>query len=294
MAGKLIIFKLDRWIKRSVVLAVWILSFVSFIAVTGNEELNRLHNETRDYAAELALPKNQTGALSCWRCDPEENGRLMHWVKLKNLRAENNNLGIFTTALHKAMEIDGLQVELYQYGSPAITGGSNPGVSSRPENAMVDPGVYSGPESAMAEVQSFVEQIARQLTNPMRGWRVKNIDFGNVSEVRVDDFDYKVFRDGGLSFVIQSSKATVSYKQSGILLRGRVTLRTADGSTLKSSHVRWEVEEQRFIARGIYVLDRGGVRTTGKGICVDAQLNRIGTVQAKLEYKEEQKWHAKL
>ena len=233
------------------------------------------------YDVELTPPKNQTGALSCWRCDPEANGRLMHWVKLKNLRAENSNLGIFKTALHKAMEIDGLQVELYQYASPAITEGSNPGVSSWPENAMAD-------------VQSFIEQIGRQLTNPMGGWRVKNIDFGNVSEVRVDDFDYKVFRDGDLSFAIQSSKAIVSYKQSGILLRGRITLRTADGSTLKSSHVRWEVQEQRFIARGGSVLNRGGVRTTGKGICVDARLNRIGTVQTKLKDKEEQKWHAKL
>lgn len=270
-----------RWIKWPFLLTAWILSFVSFIAVTGNNELRRLHNETEGCTAELTLPKNQTGALSCWRCDPEANGRLMHWVKLKNLRAENSNLGIFKTALHKAMEIDGLQVELHQYASPAITEGSNQHLSSVPENAMAD-------------MRSFIEQIGNQLTDPMRGWRIKNIDFGNVSEIRVDDFDYKVFRDGDLACAIQSSKAMLSYKQSGVVLRGRITITTADGSTLKSSHIKWEVPEQRFIARGVYVLDRNGLRTTGKGICVDARLNRIGTVQTKLKYKEQQEWHAKL
>lgn len=281
MAGKLVIFKSDLWIKRSVVLAVWVLSFLSFIIVTGNNGLSTLSNEAGGYDVELIPAKNQTGALSYWCCDPEANGRLVHSVDLKNLRAENSHLGILKTSLHKIVSIDGLELELHQYTSSAATGNSSSDI-------------YAVPENVMADVHSLVEQISHHLTNPIHGWRVKNIDLGNVSEVLVDNFDYRVFRDGGLLFMIQSSKAMLSYRRSGIVLRGRVTLATADGSTLKSGHVEWEVEEQRFTAKGVYVLDRSGVRTTGKDICVDARLNRIGTMHTKVQYKEEHKCHAKL
>ena len=281
MAGRLVIFKSDLWIKRSVVLAVWVLSFLSFIIVIENNGLSRLSNEAAGYDVELIPAKNQTGALSYWCCDPEANGRLVHSVDLKNLRAENSHLGILKTSLHKIVSIDGLELELHQYTSSAATGNSSSDI-------------YAVPENVMADVHSLVEQISHHLTNPIHGWRVKNIDLGNVSEVLVDNFDYRVFRDGGLLFMIQSSKAMLSYRRSGIVLRGRVTLATADGSTLKSGHVEWEVKEQRFTAKGVYVLDRNGVRTTGKGICVDARLNRIGTMHTKVQYREEQKCHAKL
>lgn len=271
-----------RWIRWPVLLTAWTLSFLSFIIVTRNNELNKLYNN-KAAGPETGFigPKNQTGALSYWRCEPKANGRLIHSVDLKNLRAENNNLGIFRTALHKVVTIDGLQLEFHRYTSPEGMRSTSPDI----------PAVLDG---VTADVQPLIDQISHKLTDPMRGWRLNSIDLGNVSEVHVENFDYRAFHDGDLFFRIQSRRAIASYKRSGIILRGRVTLETADGSTLKGNHVTWDVEKQHFIVNGVYVLDRGGVRTTGKDICVDAQLNRIGTVTATFKCKEEQKCLVKL
>lgn len=262
-------------------MTVWILSFLSFIIVTGNNELSELYNEAAYPGIELMLPKNQTGAVSYWRCDPNANGRLIHSVDLKNLRVENNNLGIFKTALHTVVKIDDLQLELYRYTSPKVMGDRSP------DNP-------AAPEDIMADAQAFVEQVSHRLTNVTHGWRANSIDLGNLSEVCVDNFDYKVFHDGDLFFAVQSRRAMVSYKWSGIVLRGRVTLETADGSTLKSNHIKWEVEKQRFIVKGVYALDRGGVRTTGKDICVDAQFNDVKAQNAKAKEKEDKECFARL
>ena len=281
MTGQGVMFKLYSWIRRAVLLTVWILCFVSLIIVTGNNELSELYNEAANPGTELMPPKNQTGAVSYWRRDPNADGRLIHSVDLKNLRVENNNLGVFKTALHTVIKIDDLQLELYRYSFPEVIGNRSPD----------NPGA---PEDVMADAQALVKQVSHRLTNMTHGWRVNSIDLGNVSEVRVDNFDYKVFHDGDLFFAVQSRRAMVSYKWPGIVLRGRVTLETADGSTLKSNHIKWEVEKQLFIVRGVYALDRGGVRTTGKDICVDAQLNGVKAQNAKVKEKEDKECFARL
>jgi lipopolysaccharide assembly outer membrane protein LptD (OstA) len=126
------------------------------------------------------------------------------------------------------------------------------------------------------------------------GWRVTNIDLSNVSEVRINNFDYQVFYEDDLFLSIQSKRAMASYKHSGIVLRGHVIIKTADGSTLESNYVKWDIENQHFTVNGIYVINRNGVKTTGRNISVDAQLNNVKGQNAKVKRKEAEKCFAKL
>jgi len=276
----MVIFKSNLWLKLAVLLTSWILSILALIIVSTNSELNTLYNEAISPGPELRLIKNQTGALSYIRWDPEENYRPIYSVHFKNFRAENSNLGIFKTALHKVVKIHGLKLEFYQYSSGKTT-------------ATTTPDIYPVYEETIADAKALIKEVMRKLINPEDGWRV-NIDLGNVSEVRINNFDYQVFYEGDLFFSIQSKRAMASYKQSGIVLRGHVIVKTAEGSTLESNYVKWDIEKQHFTVNGIYVINRNGVKTTGRNISVDAQLNSVEARNAKVKRKEAEKCFAKL
>ena len=281
MGARPIIFKSSRWVKWTILLSMWILSFLILIIFAGNNELNTLYNDAVSHGLELRPPKNQTGTVSYVRWDPEENYRPIYSVHFKNLRTENNKLGIFRTALHKVVKIRGLELEFYQYSSGKTV-------------ATAIPDIYPVCEETIANTRTLIKEVMRKLINPEDGWRVNNINLGNVSEVHINNFDYKVLYDDELFFAIQSKRATASYKHSGIVLRGHVIIKTADGSTLESNYVKWDIKKQHFSVNGIYVLNRDGVKTTGKDICVDAQLKSVKAQHAKFERKEEQKCFAKL
>lgn len=281
MVTRPIIFKPGPWRKRSLFLLLWTLSFLILIIFAPNNELNTFYNDFVNCGPELRPPKNQLGAVSYIRWDPKENHRPIYSVHFKNLRAENNKLGIFRTALHKVMKIRGLKLEFYQYSSGKTT-------------ATTTPDIYPVYEETIVDIKTLIRQILHKLINPMDGCRVNNINFGNVSEVRINNFDYKVSYDDELFFAIQSKRAMASYKHSGVVLRGHVTIKTADGSTLESNYVKWDIQKQRFSINGIYVLNRNGVKTTGRDICVDAQLKSVKAQHAKFNQKEEQECLAKL
>lgn len=277
MSARPIIFKSSRWLKWVLLSALWILSFLILIIISANNELNTLYDDALSHASELRAPKNQIGALSYIRWDPKENYRPVYSVRFKNLLAENNNLGIFKTALHKVVKIRNLQLKFFQYSSqsPIVLSSSFP-VS----------------KDALADVKELKKMVA-WMKNRSKGWAA-NIDLGNVSEVRVNNFDYNVFYDNDLFFAIQSKRAIVSYKHSGIVLRGHVIIKTADGSTLESNRVKWDIENQLFTVKGIYVINHNGVKSIGRDICVDAQLNSIKAQHAKFKQKENQGCFAKL
>jgi hypothetical protein len=302
MGARPIIFKSSLWLKWALLLASWILSFLILIIVSTNNKLNTLYNDAVSRGPEFRLPKNQIGALSYTRSDPEENHRPIYSVAFKNLRVENNTLGIFETALHKVVKIRDLELRFYRYPPPKVTtttelnhskslkttvaGSSQPCTTTIPDILFI-------PEDITADARALIKNIIRKLITSVDGWRV-NIDFGNVSEVRVNNFHYKVFYDDDLFFAIQSKRAIVSYKQSGVVLRGHVTIKSADGSTLESNHIMWDVKKQHFSVNGLYTLNRGGIKTMGKDICVDAQLNNVKVKRAEFKQKEDQKCLAKL
>jgi len=270
-----------RWIRWPVLLTAWTLSFLSFIIVTRNNELNKLYsNKAAGTETGFIGPKNQTGALSYWRCEPKPNGRLIHSVDLKNLRAENNTLGIFRTALHKIVKIQSLELEFHQYTSDDVT--ANKKLRTSPI-----------PEDLTANSRALIETIDKLLRRT-DGWRINNLDVGGVSEVSINNFGYKLFYDDELFFRVESKRAMVSYKHSGLVLRGHAKISIADGSTLESNYIEWDVKNQHFTVDGGYVLNRGGRVTIGKDICVDAQLNSVEAQSTKVERKENQKCLAKL
>lgn len=281
MVTRPIIFKPGPWLKRSLFLLLWTLSFLILIIFAETNELNILYTDLENHGPDFKPLRNQLGTVSYIRWDPKENHRPVYFMCFKNLRAENNKLGIFKTALHKVVKIRDLTLEFYQYSSGKAT-------------ATTTPDIYPVSEGTVADAKAFIRQIMHKLINPVDGWRVNNIDFGNVSEVRINNFDYKVLYDDELFFAIESKRATASYKHSGVVLRGHVTIKTADGSTLESNYVKWDIQKQRFSINGIYALNRNGVKTTGRDICVDAKLKSVKAQHAKFNQKEEQECLAKL
>ena len=247
------------WIKRTVFLASWVSSVLILIIVVGNNASNPFYDAAVSTTAELIPPRNQTGAVSyrCW--DPKENYRPIYSVRFKNLLAENNNLGVFKTALHKIVKIQGLELEFHRYSSD--DGTANEKLRTSPI-----------PEGLTTSSRALIETIDK-LLHRTDVWRINNLDVGGVSEVGINNFDYKLFYDGALFFGVESKRAMVSYKHSGLILRGHAKISIADGSTLESNYIEWDVKNQHFTVDGGYVLNRGGRVTIGKDICVDDKLN---------------------
>ena len=285
MARKRGILEPRPWIKGTALLVWWISSLLVLMSLSADNDLNRLHNQAINHRPELRPLRNEIRGLRYTRWDPQGDYRPIRSVYFENLRVENNDLGIFKTALHKVARIRDLELEFYRHTSRGATLTSASDIHSVGK----DTGAGAG-GSVFAQVRGLL----RSLTTPRRGWHIDNIHLSNVSEVYVDDFDYKVFCDGDLHLGIQSRRAIVSYKWSDIFLRGRVTIRTGDGSTLEGNNVKWDVGRQHFSVRGVYVLNRGGTITTGKDICVDAQLNGVKAQDPEVEGKENKECFARL
>ena len=279
MLKRPIIHEPRLWLKWSVLLILWSL-FVLILGIVifgGNNELSILYRDVTGTGPDLKLPKNQTGAFNYRRWDPQENYRPICSVHFENFCSENNKLGIFKTALHKVVKIQDFELKFYKYNPDKVT-------------SETTPDIFFVSEDINSDTITLVKNIMRRSTIPESGWRINNIDLSNVTEVRINNFDYQVFHNSNLLFATQSSRAIVSYDHSDVVLRGHAKITIADGSTLESNYVRWNVQKQRFSVNGVYVLNRRGVMTTGKGICVDAQLNIIGAQTAKVERRSMEKW----
>lgn len=268
------------WLKWSVLLISWILCVLILIIVAGNNELTTRYRDLASPMPDFQLPKNQIGALNYRRRDAKQNYRPVCSVRFENLRAENNKLGLFKTALHKVVKIQDLKLKFHRYSSDKVTAGTTPDI-------------FPAPEGTTTDTRALAKSLIGRLTTPTKGFRINNIDFGNVSEVRVDNLDYRVFDDGDLFFAAETRRAIVSYERSDVALRGHAKITVADGSTLESNRITWNTRRQHFSVDGVFVLNRGGVITTGKGICVDSQLKDVKGQYARHEQKE-QKCIAKL
>lgn len=296
-------FKSNLWLKWAVLLAFWIFSFLILIIVTGNNGLNALYDNALSCGLGFRLPKNQIGFLRYTRWDPKENYRPIYSISFKNLLAENSRLGIFKTALYKVVKIRDLELRFYEYTTPKVTettklnhGKTTKNIAARSVESCITTKPYISPttEDTIANTRALIKEIIRKLTSPENLWRVNKIDLGNISEVRINNFDYKVFYDDDLSFAIQSKRAVTSYKQSELALRGHVIITAADGSTLECNYAKWGTKTGYFKIDGVYVLNRNGMKMIGKDICVDTQLNLARAQQAKYEHKEAERCFAKL
>jgi len=301
MRAKQIVFKSNHGVKWTIFLVSWLSSILVLIIVATNNDLNTRYLDTIGYKPNFRLAENQLGVLSYIRYDSENNGRPIYAVYFRNLSTENNKLGIFKTGLHKVVKIRDLSLRFYQYSPPKVnsTGDLDNGRTSKTtSDDSIEPtrtalsDIFFFAEDTTADVRTL-KGIIDPLVHPKDGWRI-NIDLSNVSEVCVSNFDCEILNDGKLFLSVQSKRASVSYKQLGLVLRGHVIISAANGSTLESNHIKWDIESQRFIVNGAYVLNRDGIKITGKNMCFDVQLNVLGDLQAKYERKRRDGCIAKL
>jgi len=293
-----IISKSGRCFKWVVFLTLWGLSFAALLILCRNKGFDTIYNESARYETELKVRKNQTGRLNWMLRGPENDGRAVYFFYCRNFLVGNSRLGIFKTALHKAVKIWDLRLRYYQYTTNKIKPVAQ-SISSKPSDraragsgALNRDSISVVPGDAGTSVQLLTE-VFDKLAKQQNGWRI-GIDLSNVSEVLVDDFSYQVFRDNALFLSVQSKKAIASYRHCWLVLCGHVTIKTAKGNTLESNRVRWDVVNKRFTADGIYVLNCNGVKTVGRKVSVDVLLNPVGTKQAKSTGKERGKCLAKL
>jgi hypothetical protein len=277
------------WGKAVVLSASWIVSCI-LLYVSADNGPSTVCNDVECHALESGLPRNQTGAVRYTRWDPKEAYRPVFSAGFENLLADNNRLGIFKTALHKEVRIQNFQVRLHNYGFGRDAAGSNLHPGRSYANGMED--VFPVISGAAIDGKTLLKMVGA-LMGPGDGLRIR-IDLSNVTEVLVAGFSWEVFLNGELLLGIQSKRALASCEQAGILLRGHVTITSADGGSLECNCAKWDIEKERFTVDGVYVLRREGMTTAGKDICVDSQLNVFGAKQAEFKRKEVRKCYAKL
>jgi hypothetical protein len=251
-----------------------------------------------NYGLDFEPAKNEIQGLSYTY---KENNRPVYSVQFADLRTENNDFGIFKTALHKVVKIQDLQLAFHRYTCGRMASVQTDSSSKSSNVASTGSGdiysanlteIYPASGKGTPNVRTIVE-TARRLLQPKKGWRF-DIDFSNASEILVNGFQYKIFSDENRSLSVQSKRLMVSSDQPGVILRGHVTIKAADGSTLESNYVQWDVVNEYFTAKGSYVLNRDGAKKIGKNISVNAQLDQINAQQAKFEQKEKRECLANL
>jgi hypothetical protein len=245
---------------------IWLLSFLTLIQLTTRNELKIPYNEAHSNNVVSALPKNQFGAFSYQQYEPKENGRAVVSLNFKGLAVENNKLGIFKTGLHRAIKLRDLSLNLYQYSRSQTTS-----------------------TSTQPDLRTVIEAAQKTLIGK-DDWCI-NIDLSNISEIIINGFDYRVFRDGDLFLSIQSRRAIASYSHTGLVLRGYVKIETVQGNTLVCNYADWDIEKGLFKVDGVYALNSSGKRIAGRNICVDTQLRVCENNHS--DKREEQKCYTK-
>jgi hypothetical protein len=267
-----IVFKSNLWLKRTLLLVLWILSFLFLIIVSINNELNTLYSSSVGHGPEFRPPKNQIGTLSYTHSDPKENHRPVYSVSFGGLLVENNNFGLFETAAHKVVKMQDLKLAFHRYTPHNTTTSAK----------TATPDIFSLPEGVFTYTGDLLDDISN-LISPVNGWRI-DVDVSNTTEVCVAGFDYKVFYDGAPLLSVRSRKAAISNKRPDVVtLRGHVIVEAADGSILESNRLVWNIRKHHFIAEGTYFLSRNGRKTRGKDICVDDKLNIVQAHLAALK-----------
>jgi hypothetical protein len=112
------------------------------------------------------------------------------------------------------------------------------------------------------------------------------VDVSNATRAVVRGLNYRLFRDGQPALTVACASATVSHSTSQATLRGRVTIQVADGSRLVSNLVLWDLDSNRFIVPGTYMLNRNGTWIKGERITCDDRL-RVPLHHAVSDAREE-------
>ncbi|MGA2915437.1 MAG: hypothetical protein ABSE89_05375 [Sedimentisphaerales bacterium] len=238
------------------------------------------------------MPKNELGAFSFIRFDSKANYRPVYGIAFEKLLLTNNSFGPFKTAMHKKAIISDLQLRFYNW-TPAgavknsISETKPVGIKEQSKTAMPSVLLTSGISSPGSE--ELIRDTVNILTRPSNRYSVANFNITNVSEVYMDRFDCRFFSEDTLLLSIKCREAIASYKDSNVELRGHVTIKTKDGTTLEGNYVEWDIRNNIFNVQGLYALNQNGAIKTGRNACFDSTLNEVSFRQAKNYVKEEYK-----
>ncbi len=239
----------------------WILLLVFWIFSVAVLTLLSLHNSPfqpmADDFSQCNLTKNEIGPISYVYCDPQNNLRPAYSFSFNNLWFENSELGIFKTASHKRIKIEGLSLRIYSYDKAD---------KSDPLNSLAF-------VNKKADARALVRGILPRFINSYNGWHINDLNLGYISEIKINDLNYEVLYEDGSYFNIQSKRMSASYRQPEILFYGHVIIKAPDGDTLEANRVKLDIQKKCFIVDGVYVLNHKGAKTAGRGICVDTCLN---------------------
>jgi hypothetical protein len=236
---------------RYVFLVAWLVIWAAMsIVYIHRSQLNHYQAQS-DFPAP---PDNQIDGLTCYRYDPCTN-KLCFEARIGSLRTENATVGIFKTAVAREIKVKDLRLFFCQSSA-----------SSAP--AVLE---YSALPESSVDSKNVLGSILSRLADAKDRWSV-NIDLSNPVDVTIDNFDCRIFDNDTLRLSVKSRRAVLDSGRPQVMLRGHVVI-TADGGTLESNCVRWDIQKQQFTADGTYFLRQGESRIAGKGICVDNHLN---------------------
>lgn len=229
------------------------------------------------------LPKNQINELSFLLRDPANGGRPVLSMSFSRLQPENGELGMFKTGLYKTIEIQDLEIGTYQYPGPESPDGN----ALLSKTTVCDPGA----SGFNWDIVAYFRDVAEKLPETLNKYGA--IDMTNAMGVDVKEFKYTIFSDQKPALEICSKRASISYNESQIRLRGHVKISTPDGKSLESNSILWDVSKQQFTARSRYVLRCDEKPTFGSTICVDANFKTIQKKYSNNNSGENKKWVTK-
>jgi hypothetical protein len=260
---------------------------------------------------DYAPRKNHMEASGLIQRDPTRNYRPLYLVYFDELWTEGGKLGIFKTGIYKIAKVNGLELKLFQYypekkpvpenvvkaEKPVANNNQKDTCStqhsSKQSQSRSSMSAFGNDQNGYSKDELFDELLekVKKLSggcqfnsseessgNLCDGWKltIPGIELSDIGEICVSDFDYQFFYDGELSFGVQGKRVIASYKQPDVILRGHVIITASGGSTLECNYAKWNVKKELFKVDGVYVLNRKGETISGKGVCVDTQLNSVG------------------
>lgn len=284
------LFSSAHFLCKWVLLLLWYVCGLTAAIFWGSNDRFNSQRPRYTEAIENATPrKNHMQAFGLIRRDPARSYRPLYSVYFDELWTQGGELGIFRTGIYKIAKVTGFQLKLFQYSSESKLHHGSATFKEMPLGTLYDRITALQQDSAPTSGTSTTESSLRD------GFKVE-VALPNLSaaaEIRINGFDYQVFDDSERVLCITSKKAIASCTQSDVILRGHVII-TVDDDKLESNYVRWDIRKNLFKVDGIYVLNRSGQITSGKGICVDTQLNSAVTQQATSKPTEANKCLAKL
>ncbi len=197
---------------------------------------------------DLTVGRNETGRFSLRRLDAKAGYQPAFYVAWENLEGANGQLGLFNTALHKTIIIDGLEARFYRYPDDEADGkntAAGPAGPPRHGGSFLSPAAYGAPRSPESDARRddatgayptspvrMLHALEYELRGDLEGIEVENsllIDVSNATKLVIRDLDYAFFEGETLTLGVRCSRATVSKSGSERILSRSSTRRYRSG-----------------------------------------------------------------